>query len=723
MHWTVHDPDHAALRKAARATIVMPPLFAVCLVVLDNLQMATLASFGALATFLFADFGGPLVSRVGAYIGLTAVGSALVVIATLLSGSVWAAAAGMAVAAFVITLCSSAGGYVAAGASAAMLAFILCVTIPASAGEIPSRLAGWGMGSAAATIAAVVLWPRRERAGVMALGAELARKLGRLIDAIADPASNEPAHAELRSTLQSGSDAFMKRYAEMPDRPAGPTLHDQSLAYLAMELRRACEFGQELADLRSEPGVLGEDDEALAKGTARVLFDTADVLDSRTSEIDPSSLDRARRLTELTVEREIERGFAPEQVERQVALTFRLRVLSYLAFSMAFNAARLRRIRLSEDGYDPRPLTPEQGLAPALDRLREAGRTNLRPGSVWFQAALRSSIALGVAVLVALLVDLPHAFWVGLGAMTALKSSVATTGYTAWQAMLGTIAGFGLATAFLEAGGQSETALWVALPIGVFLTCYTPTAVHAVVGSAMFTVTVVILFNLIEPQGWRTGLIRVEDIGIGVATSVLVGLLLWPRGAGAQLRTRLAELYDASGTHVRQAVEVAVGRRAPDAEEHAASAAVVATRRAQDAYSSFLNERGPKRLPVVTWARVLTGGFQLRFVGDALVVRTRAAGAVKGLPETRDALDADADELERRIDAVGHSLVDPGVDRSALSPSGPLPAVSSFDGADTVSVLNALYAREWILHVRKTLAELEEPLEQVRTVGARPWWR
>ena len=44
-----------------------------------------------------------------------------------------------------------------------------------------------------------------------------------------------------------------------------------------------------------------------------------------------------------------------------------------------------------------------------------------------------------------------------------------------------------------------------------------------VVGQAGFTVFVVVLFDIFVPEGWRTGLVRVQDIAIGARISVAVG--------------------------------------------------------------------------------------------------------------------------------------------------------------------------------------------------------
>ena len=69
-----------------------------------------------------------------------------------------------------------------------------------------------------------------------------------------------------------------------------------------------------------------------------------------------------------------------------------------------------------------------------------------------------------------------------------------------------------------------------------------------------------ILFNIIAPAGWRVGLVRVEDVALGCAVSLLVGLLFWPRGAGAALEQALAEAYADSARYLCRAVEFGMVR-------------------------------------------------------------------------------------------------------------------------------------------------------------------
>src|SRR5205823_3124550 len=69
-------------------------------------------------------------------------------------------------------------------------------------------------------------------------------------------------------------------------------------------------------------------------------------------------------------------------------------------------------------------------------------------------------------------------------------------------------------------------------------------------GQAGFTVVLFVLFNIIQPTGWRVGLVRIEDVAIGFAVSLGVGLLFWPRGVAALLRENLAFSYARNADYV-----------------------------------------------------------------------------------------------------------------------------------------------------------------------------
>ena len=137
-------------------------------------------------------------------------------------------------------------------------------------------------------------------------------------------------------------------------------------------------------------------------------------------------------------------------------------------------------------------------------------------------------------------------------------------------------------------------------------------------GQAGFTVVVVILFNIIDPTGWRVGLTRVEDVGIGCAVSVVVGLLFWPRGATAALGRALSDAFVENSGYLANAVD----RLTTAVREVMTAPAELAAHRAylrlDDAFRQFLTERGAKVVPVATVANLFTGANRIRLAAYTL---------------------------------------------------------------------------------------------------------
>src|SRR5438445_11366566 len=81
------DPGFAALRRAARAAIIIPPILAFNTLVLHGGQNVIFAVFGCFALLVMSDFGGQRPARALAYLTATLVGAMLVTIGTLASAS------------------------------------------------------------------------------------------------------------------------------------------------------------------------------------------------------------------------------------------------------------------------------------------------------------------------------------------------------------------------------------------------------------------------------------------------------------------------------------------------------------------------------------------------------------------------------------------------------------------------------------------------------------
>ena len=123
------------------------------------------------------------------------------------------------------------------------------------------------------------------------------------------------------------------------------------------------------------------------------------------------------------------------------------------------------------------------------------------PRSVWFRSSARGAVALAAAVPSPTCLDVQHGFWVVLGTLSVLRTNAAATGATVLRALAGTVVGFAVGAALMLAIGTGPTALWIALPIAVLVAAYAPGTAPFAVGQAAFTVTVVVLFNLLVPAG------------------------------------------------------------------------------------------------------------------------------------------------------------------------------------------------------------------------------
>lgn len=179
--WRPRDPGNSALRRAARAALVIPLALAFALFVLRNAQMTIYVSFGCFALLVLGDFGGLRRPRAAAYLGTTFVGVLLIALGTLTSFSPWVGAPTMLLVGFAVSFAGVFGGYVTAAQSPLLLAFVLSVALPAPPGAIPARLAGWGIAGAISMVASVVLWPRFERSTLRSQAAVACRALAALV--------------------------------------------------------------------------------------------------------------------------------------------------------------------------------------------------------------------------------------------------------------------------------------------------------------------------------------------------------------------------------------------------------------------------------------------------------------------------------------------------------------------------------------------------------------
>ncbi|HEX9549329.1 MAG TPA: hypothetical protein VF942_18450, partial [Acidimicrobiales bacterium] len=218
------DPGFAGLRRAARAALIIPPVFAFYTLVLHGGQNVIFAVFGCFALLVMSDFGGQRPARALAYLTATFVGALLVTIGTLASASTVLATTVMFVVGFVIAFSRVFGGYVAAAQTGMLLSFVIAVSIPAPASAIPARVGGWVMAGIISTLAGVLLWPRFERVKLRKHAAKACLAIANLVEALR---MNDREVPRLLEVARQAERAAREAYTATAKRPAGPTRRDR----------------------------------------------------------------------------------------------------------------------------------------------------------------------------------------------------------------------------------------------------------------------------------------------------------------------------------------------------------------------------------------------------------------------------------------------------------------------------------------------------------------
>ena len=655
-------PDLAALKNAARAAIVMPATFAFAHYVIDNPQTSLFAAFGSFAMLVLVEFGGRPRTRLVAYLVLGCVGASFITLGTLCSRNAWIGAAAMAVVGFATLFSGVISGYLAAGATGAILTFVLPVTIPAPNAAIADRLAGWGLAVGAGLCAAMLLWPPRRRVDLQRAAARALRGVADLMDAEGDQVQARAAAA------REDVDALGRQLLGSQHRPTGPTAPTAALASLPDELDWLLSF---LAPSPKQPALelaCAEDREAMA-AAADVLRAGAARLEGGDAEIDFGRLDAARDAVAHALVRRLptlpEEARPGHVVPHELEAPFRIRAVTFSARQVAGYAL------LATGGDDPEVDTPQ--IRSALQATEQVALEHASVASVWFCNAVRGAAGLAIAVFIAQRTGLQHGFWVVLGTLSVLRSNALGTGWSVLTALAGTAVGIVIGALLVIGIGTHTAVLWGVLPVAVLFAAYAPRAISFAAGQAAFTVTLFVLFNIIQPVGWRVGVVRVEDVAIGFAISLGVGLLFWPRGAAALLREDLAAAYSRGADYVvAMAKEVIEGRDSGELER-AARTADAALHRLEDTFRQYLAERSATELNVEDVAALVGGASRVRRAAQSISALAQMTDGEAHLRRCGENLNGELQALRSWYVTLGYAIVN----RRAV----PAPHVRDADGS------------------------------------------
>jgi uncharacterized membrane protein YccC len=677
--------DRTAAMRALRAVLVIPPVFALTYEGLGNLQLALFAAFGGFASLIVASFGGSRRDKLAAHLGLAVTASIALVIGTVVSGIEWLAVLVTIPVAFGIFFAGVAGPNTASGVSGALFGYLLPVATPGTVSMIPERLAGWWLASVAATVAVLLLSPRSPGDRLRAAAAGSARELAAHLEA---SVSGAPSIAD-REAFQKARNELTSAFASTPYRPTGLATADQGLASVVQLLEWCSTLIADATDGHLSLDRAPACDRELFAAIATVLRQTGDLLagqDGTTAWPDVGEMERRREAT-LACHRELDPGGDYDSVEvvarraihaQTISIAVRAMVGDALIATGRADPETIAARRRGWYGARPQGTTPERRAAALSGAIRVMAR-HASVRSVWFQNSLRGSLALAAAVLVADQTGVQHGLWVVLGTLSVLRTNAASTGSTALRALGGTVIGFAAGALLLLGLGTSTPVLWAALPIAIAVAAYAPGTLPFAVGQAAFTVVVVVLFNLLQPVGWTLGLVRIQDVAMGCAVSLVVGVLFWPRGASSVVGDDLADAFRRGTAYLAQSVDWALGTRRDPPDT--AAAAVTAGIRLDEALRGYLAEQGAKRMSKEDLWMLVVATMQLRLTSTSLAslqVLEPARHRHPGMVRARAVLEHDLADLAGFYQRVAALVGRPA--SHVMVPPVSVPALVSLDG-------------------------------------------
>ncbi|HEY8737075.1 MAG TPA: FUSC family protein [Candidatus Dormibacteraeota bacterium] len=728
------DPGFAALRRASRAAVVIPITFGFSAVVIHDAQNIIFVVFGCFALLVMSDFGGLRPPRALAYVTATVVGGALVALGTLVSPIAALAAAGMFLLGFVIAFSRVFGGYVAAAQTGMLLSYVIAVSIPAPASAIPARVGGWALAGLVSTLAGVFLWPRFEHVTLRKQAARAALAIADLVKTLRSEPGDEDRD-RLIATARKAEQAARQQYAATAKRPAGPTRRDRAFVELLTEMQRIVDIIERPFHSRASVRPSIGERAILCEAVVAALRGSADMLTGGSApDINAvaEARDRHRSALDRWAQQELRAGRPAEQVLDGLDVDHTLRVVAYVTIALATNAV------IAAGGHpdiDPRlPVSAPrlEGINGVVIRALRTVQSHLQPSSTVTQNALRVAVGLAIAVFVARSLGLQHAFWVVLGTLQVLRSNALGTGRTTIQALAGNVIGVAIGGLFAALAGNHRLIMWAALPLAIFVAAYAATAVGFIASQAAFTINLIVIFNLISPAGWQVGLVRIEDIAVGASISIVVGLLLWPRGARRELGQAVAGFYRAAGHYLEQAFDRVLGFERAGGLEPARRQTIQARDRAGEAFDAFLNEKSASPLDPQTAGFLLSAGVQAMLAADLLDVISgrmgyNAGGCADGarsVLEQERILLTTFGQLADRL-----ALADPRGDPGRVSPETlRQAAIGCLDRWRTDEhagrgAMAVVMAGEWVQNLARLEEDLAQPVATAVAAARTPWWR
>ncbi|MFD7556781.1 FUSC family protein [Streptomyces sp. NPDC059835] len=708
-----------AARRSLRVTLAAGTGFFLFLYGFGSTVAATYALFAAVSLAGLSRIPGTGRQRAGMVLRLIPAAWLLVVVGTFLAVRTWTAVAGMLVIGFALAFVAVGGPRPAGAAPGLQLLYILPSFPPYAPDTLGERLVGTTTGLLLLVLAEAFVLPDPPTVPYRELAARAA--------VVAERCAGELARAPYALSPGTGAAAGAAGEALRPsnvpeaERPAGAGVRARGLGHTGLAARTLL---NRLVRLPAPPPGPEPDRDheaalALLNAVARSAADTAALLRGAPGAREPREPwhpgpgpERARLAAGPT------EGLGPAALRRRADL------LEVADAALVLAAAAALAVR----GREAAPDVPSGRFwyarmwAPRLWWVRLMGNAGSR--SVFFQNAVRTSLALAAARAVAGLDTLPHGFWAMLATLTLTRTTLEATRSSIRQALTGTLIG-ALATAGILALVGTHTTVYAVVLLPLMLFTFTVGPVKGIGWSqALFTMTVALVFAQLAPATWRLAEVRLLDVLIGSAIGAVFGLLAWPRGARQEVRRAGAALLRSAAEAVVTTTAALTAEGVRDADvppEHKSLRHSLVL--AESAFAQLQSEPGPVRgRRLLDWQSVLLAGHHTLW-GAGRVLAPPASGRGPADLHALPLEPAAAAELIRLGDRVAgrmlmlSAVLDP-IEDSRQAPAAPY----AYDGgAGTVPAgePSGFYAADaWLASLLADLDRIADSTTGPATAGA-----
>lgn len=711
--------------RGIRVAVVLPVVLLVLDVVLKLGPASLLGVFAVSGLLIIGDFRGPPIPRAITLLSVSLGGAVMLAFGAVLGTNEVAALVGAALVGFVVLLGGVYRGQFGRAGIPLLLPFLSEAANPAAMQTLPVALLAWCVGCLIASAGALLILPGYERdlehphfAAAAGAFADLVPELWPIVTPRADAAYSRfaAAMADLDQHWQGDR-----------SRPSRVLARDRAFISVLDYLHQI----QVLCVTRIQTGATtAPTDAQLPVAIAATARSVAVSMAQGHPEVTVGGLveERGRQWDHLGSEFTDAVSSRDPQWARDVASrNFLLRITSMLTVGLGVQSEVALGGRGRTELLKVGAIAMPQWRSTPLRLLTQ----QLRPSSPWFRNAVRGALALAVALAIARLPAISHGFWIVMGAIGALRFDAMGTGRTVRAAVVGQIVGFGVSFSLAYFLGPYPLILALLIPVAGFVAGVAPP--HRLwMPQAAFTILVVLCLSLVTPQERGVPVTRLEDMLIGLAVSLAVSLLLWPRG----VQEHVAVLVAAASRSVASLLVVTNRRALGQSDqpfEAVADQARMDIRAASEACDLAALEQPPHPPPVMSWTRLVMSGRHI-FFGCAILGN---APPVDAPAQVRDPLDEAAvltsgrfisacDEVLAALER--HPGVDPGftsaasaltegpsqqVRRLAADAGGAAVALAPPDEDGVRLVQTVEWDGEWLEHVELTAGHLENRRDRI----------